>query len=300
MAGLANLAEFLPDFESWLRRLTRSTGLGISHPLPEKIVPVGHRGTKIYAPENTILAHEKAYELGARCMEFDVRCSSDGHFVVIHDHDVDRTTDGRGDVENLTLAEIKALDAGRHKGPEFAGARVPTLREALENVQGRFAVDIDFKGGPDHSAPMIAEILRDEGFDKEGAPLVTIFARVNHFEILEPLAPEFALRPHYLSRRHCRKMVRRHDVEVMGLRRYAFSKIAASNIRGHGMHLFSNAMGRDESYSDYEEAANAGALFIQTDYMDRLVTYLDSIGRLETGVLGRNFEVLPQASSLVC
>ena len=297
MTVFANLAEFLPDFESWFRRLTRSTGLGATLPLPEKIVPVGHRGTKIYAPENTIAAHEKAYALGARCMEFDVRCTRDGHFVVFHDRDVDRTTDGRGDVDEMTLADIKALDAGGYHGAEFEGERVPTLREALENVRGRFCVDIDFKGGPDHSAPMLAEILRDTGFDRDDAPLVTIFARVNHFEILAPLAPEFALRPHYLSRRHCKKMVRNHGIEVMGLRRYAFSKIAAGNIRGHGMHLFSNAMGKDETRSDFEDAAHAGALFIQTDYMDRLVAYLDEIGRRETGVLGRDFQLLDRAAS---
>ncbi len=294
MPGLANLVEFLPDFESWLRRLTRSTGFGTTLPLPEKIVPVGHRGTKIYAPENTIIAHETAYAMGARGMEFDVRCTRDGQFVVFHDKDVERTTDGRGFVEDLTLAEIQALDAGSAHSAEFEGETVPTLREALQNVRGRFAVDIDFKGGPDHSAPMLAEILRDEGFAREDAPLVTIFARVNHFEILAPLAPEFALRPHYLSRRHCKKMVRNYDIEVMGLRRYAFSKIAAGNIRGHGMHLFSNVMGKGETQEDFENAANAGALFIQTDYMDRLVEFLDSIGRQETGVLGRNYEVLAE------
>ena len=299
MTGLANLAEFLPDFESWLRRLTRSTGFGTSLPLPDKIVPVGHRGTKIFAPENTIAAHKKAYDLGARCMEFDVRCTKDGHFVVIHDHDVERTTDGRGHVDEMTLADIKALDAGSHHSAEFEGETVPTLREALQNVRGRFAVDIDFKGGPDDSATMIAEILKEEGFSREDAPLVTIFARVNHFEKLAPLAPEFALRPHYLSRRHCKKIVLRHGIEVMGLRRYAFSEIAAGNIRGHGMHLFSNVMGSREKETDFADAANAGALFIQTDYMDRLVTYLNSIGRRETGVLGRNFQVLTQSETLV-
>lgn len=299
MSGFENLKEFLPDFETWIRRLTRSTGLGFDLPLPEKIVPVGHRGTKTYAPENTIISHETAYEMGARCMEFDVRCTRDGHFIVFHDHDVDRTTDGRGDVEDMTLSQIKALDAGSHKGPEFEGEAVPTLREALQNVRGRYAVDIDFKSGPDHSAPMLAEILRDEGFDREDSPLVTIFSRINHFEILEPLAPEFALRPHYLSRRHCKKMVRDYGIEVMGLRRYAFSKIAAGNIRGHGMHLFSNAMGKVEEQSDYEDAANAGALFIQTDHIDKLVKFLDSKERLETGVLGRNFRVLNSEFSKV-
>ncbi len=287
--AIANLSEFLPDFSSWWHRLTGSAGFGRNLPLPDYIVPVGHRGTKTYAPENTLIAHETAYAMGARCMEFDVRCTKDGHFVVIHDHDVERTTDGKGDVDALILAELKKFDAGSFKGPEFEGETVPTLGEALANVRGRYAVDIDFKGGPEHSADMLIEILKDTGFDQADAPLVTIFARVNHFEKLLPLAPEFALRPHYLSRRHCKTMSRRHGIEVMGLRRYAFSKTAAGNIRGHDMHLFSNVMGKSENEKDFEDAASAGALFIQTDYMDRLVAYLDSIGRLETRVLGRDF-----------
>jgi len=290
---LGNLSEFLPDFESWFDRYFLRGNFGRNIPLPEKIVPVGHRGTKIYAPENTIAAHEKAYALGARCIEFDVRCTRDGEFVVIHDHDVDRTTDGKGRVDGYTLSEIQKLDAGSHKDAAFEGEFVPSLRQALRNVRGRFAVDIDFKGGPDHSADILKTVLREEEFDAPDAPLVTIFARVNHFEKLAPLAPEFALRPHYLSRSHCRKMARNHAIEVMGLRRYAFTDYAARSIRGYGVHLFSNVMGGSEENHDYNEAAAAGALFIQTDYMDRLVTYLDSIGRRETRVLGRDFRPLP-------
>lgn len=245
-----------------------------------------------YAPENTIAAHETAYQMGARCIEFDVRCTQDGHFIVFHDHDADRTTSGCGNVENLTLAEIQKFDAGSYKGEAFKGERVPTLRDALRNVKGRFAVDIDFKAGPKHSAEMLDEILEEEGFMNDGSPLVTIFARHNHFALLRSLAPKHALRPHYLGRRHARKMVKEHEIEIMGLRRYVFSFAAARNIRAHGLHLFSNTMS-DEEHNDYEisyaSAAKAGSLFIQTDFIDHLVQYLKSIDRLETRVLGRDY-----------
>lgn len=283
-------SEYLPLKDLFLDRFFRSGRVLL--PLPMKIVPVGHRGTITYAPENTIAAHEKAYTMGARCIEFDVRCTKDGHFVVIHDKDAERTTDGHGKIKNLTLAEIQSFDAGSHKDATFEGERVPSLREALANVEGRFAVDIDFKGGPKHSAAMIAEILKDEGFDREGAPLISIFARHNHFDILKPLASNYSLRPHYLGRRHALKMAEDYGLQIMGLRRYVFSMAAARNIRKTGMHLFSNTMAdhENETYeTGYEAAAKAGALFIQTDYIDRLVAYLERIDRLETGVLGRDF-----------
>ncbi len=87
MKILGNSAEFIPGTEIWLDRFFRRRTPPT--PLPEKIIAVGHRGTKTHAPENTIAAHEKAYALGARCIEFDVRCTRDGHFVVFHDHDVE-------------------------------------------------------------------------------------------------------------------------------------------------------------------------------------------------------------------
>jgi len=282
--------EYLPLREVFLDRIFRSRV--IPGPLPEKIVPVGHRGTMTYAPENTITAHEIAYQMGARCIEFDVRCTRDGHFIVFHDHDAERTTDGSGIIENLTLAEIQKFDAGSYKEKRFAGERVPTLREALRNVKGRYAVDIDFKDGPKHSAAMLNEILEDEGFAEDTAPLVTIFSRHNHFNLLRALAPKYALRPHYLGRRHARRMAKEHDIEIMGLRRYVFSFAAARNIRAHGLHLFSNTMSEKE-WDNYEigyaSAAKAGSLFIQTDFIDHLVKYLAEIGRLETQVLGRDY-----------
>jgi len=253
-----------------------------------KIVAVGHRGTKKYAPENTLRAHEAAYALGARAIEFDVRCTKDGHFVVIHDARVDRTTDGRGWVKEMTLAEIKTLDAGIKKGPGFAGEPIPTLREALRNVKGRFVVDIDFKGGPKHSAEILAEVLEEEWQSTD--PLITIFARRQHFGRLKPLCPEFALRPHFISCSKTRGLANDYPLDIMGLRRLSFSAKAAASIRRAGLHLFCNVMGLDDNQRGFESAVRAGALFIQTDHLDQLTNFLSTRGMLQTKVLGRNYQ----------
>ncbi len=77
--------------------------------------------------------------MGVDVIELDVHRTKDGKFVVIHDDTVDRTTNGKGKINNLTFAEIQALDAGR-------GERIPTLDEVLETVAGRVPVDIEIKG----------------------------------------------------------------------------------------------------------------------------------------------------------
>ena len=108
-------------------------------------VVVAHRGASSVAPENTLSAFTKAIEMGADVVELDVHLSKDGEVIVIHDHSVDRTTDGTGDIEHLTLAELKKLDAGSWFSNDFAEEPVPTLREALELVNGRAIVLVEIK-----------------------------------------------------------------------------------------------------------------------------------------------------------
>ena len=94
----------------------------------------GHRGASGYAPENTLEAFRLAMDMGADGFELDVHMSKDGHLVVIHDETVDRTTDGTGLVRELTLAQLKALDACN--GMEaYRGARIPTLDEVFDLIR---------------------------------------------------------------------------------------------------------------------------------------------------------------------
>jgi glycerophosphoryl diester phosphodiesterase len=93
---------------------------------------IAHRGAPRNAPENTLPAMREAARLGALWVEVDVKLTADGKPVIIHDDTVDRTTNGRGLVAGLTLAEIRGLDAGI--GTQHAGTQVPTLEELIETV----------------------------------------------------------------------------------------------------------------------------------------------------------------------
>jgi glycerophosphoryl diester phosphodiesterase len=113
---------------------------------------VAHRGGALLNPENTLAAFAHALELGAEAVETDVHLCRSGELVCIHDETVDRTTDGAGAVGDLTLGELKRLDAG----PRFYGPRprpvsdrgmyaIPTLDELLELLRGRASVYIELK-----------------------------------------------------------------------------------------------------------------------------------------------------------
>ncbi|GIP37785.1 hypothetical protein J31TS4_10650 [Paenibacillus sp. J31TS4] len=118
---------------------------------PAGIVVSAHRGYKARYPENTLLAFQKALELEVDMIEFDLRFSKDGEVVVIHDETVDRTTDGTGRVSDMTLEELKRLDAGGWFGKPFEGLKIPTLAELCELLSGypRILLNVEIKPAPD-------------------------------------------------------------------------------------------------------------------------------------------------------
>lgn len=105
----------------------------------------GHRGAMAYAPMNTLPAFELAAVQGAHGIELDVHRSADGYPVIVHDFTVDATSDGSGTVTAMTLAQLKALDAGAWFDPRFAGTRIPTLDEVFEAVGSRLYINIEIK-----------------------------------------------------------------------------------------------------------------------------------------------------------
>ena len=94
----------------------------------------GHRGDRKNFPENTMPAFEAIIKMGADAIETDVRMTKDGQLILIHDRDVKRTTNGEGFVDQMTLEEIKKLDAGFWKDEKFTGVRIPTVEEFLELI----------------------------------------------------------------------------------------------------------------------------------------------------------------------
>jgi glycerophosphoryl diester phosphodiesterase len=116
---------------------------------------IAHRGASAYEPENTLRAFTRAVEMGATMLELDVHLSLDGGLVVIHDPDLSRTTNGRGLVSDLPLAEIQRLDAG-------FGEHVPTLEEVIEQVRGSAQLYIELKGQQTPAA--VVDCLRRTAF----------------------------------------------------------------------------------------------------------------------------------------
>ncbi len=143
---------------NWLRR---------THP----VSVIAHRGYNAKYPENTIIAFEKAIEVGADYCELDIEFTKDGKIVVIHDDTTQRVADRNLDVKKSTLAELKTLDLGQSQC-------IPTLEEVLEVAEGKIGLNIEIKGR--NMAEKLNEILQKFNMDKD-----LIISSFHHQEIID-------------------------------------------------------------------------------------------------------------------
>lgn len=126
---------------------------------------IAHRGASVGAPENTFSAYRTALAIGVHGIELDAHLSADGEPIIIHDHLLDRTTNGQGPVGEHTLVELRKLDVGRWFGEDFAGEQIPTLAEVLDVLRD-IRVIVEIKSGLVRYAGIaarVAAVIRASG-----------------------------------------------------------------------------------------------------------------------------------------
>jgi glycerophosphoryl diester phosphodiesterase len=156
-----------------------------------KVYAIAHRGFSAAAPENTLSAFEKALEYNPDMIECDVRRTKDGHLIVIHDATVDRTTNGKGAVAGMTLAELQKLDAGSWFSLDFAGERIPTLNEVLDLIKDS-STNLIIEVKEEHTEGQVASAVREKQMSDQ--VMIASF----HYSVgvhLRELAPNIAFIP---------------------------------------------------------------------------------------------------------
>ncbi|HXG22245.1 MAG TPA: glycerophosphodiester phosphodiesterase family protein [Methylomirabilota bacterium] len=148
------------------------------------MIITSHRGAGFLEPENTLRAMRRAIELGVDQIEIDVRPTRDGRLVLMHDPTVDRTTNGTGKVADLSLAEIRLLDAGQ-------GEQVPTLEEVLAFTTGKVILQIELKEAGAMAA--VVQAIRAAGQDDNVILTSFIHSQLTEARRLHPHLPLGAL-----------------------------------------------------------------------------------------------------------
>ena len=130
---------------------------------------MAHRGDSVDAPENTLPAFQAAIDNGADAAEMDVQMTKDGTIVVLHDSSVDRTSNGKGNIWDLTYDQIKDLDNGSFFSAKFADTRIPTLDQVIKLCKGRLYLNIEIKrtGHDDGIEQKVLDIIHQNNFQDE-------------------------------------------------------------------------------------------------------------------------------------
>ena len=148
------------------------------------IINYAHRGASGYYPENTMLAFEKAVEMGATGIETDIQMTKDSVLVLIHDEKVDRTTEGTGFVEDYTYSHLCKLDAGGSFSPLYKGLKVPTLEELMEFSKDKnLILNLEIKNNEIQYSNIEEKVL--EMIESYGMESKVIVSSFNHYSLVK-------------------------------------------------------------------------------------------------------------------
>lgn len=143
---------------------------------------IAHRGGANLVPENTLAGFKNAINLGVDMIEIDVHLSKDSNIIVMHDGKIDRTTNGSGEIKDMTLSEIKKYDAGSWFSEKFRDERVPTLDETFNTINGKAILLIEIKDGDERYPGLEKKVV--ESIHKHNANEWTVVQSFNKNSIL--------------------------------------------------------------------------------------------------------------------
>lgn len=229
---------------------------------------IAHRGAAGEAPENTIGAFRLALEQGCDAIELDIHLSADGELIVCHDYTIDRTTTGSGKIREMTVKELKQVDAGRKFHEKYAGERIPLLEEVFDLVPAEIMINVEIKHAYDDQVPpRLVELMAKKNrlhnvvvssFDhkclyrvKQIAPeakigLLYLSNFVSHRAVAETVGlPVYSLHPHY-------KFIDRENIE---------------DAVAHGLQVYPYTI---DNEAEMRQAISDGVTGIITDYPGKL------------------------------
>lgn len=236
------------------------------------IMVAAHRGVHNECPENSMTAFRKGIELGIDVIELDVRHTKEDSLVVMHDATVNRTTNGKGKVEDLSFEEIRKLRL-TYKGKE-TNEQVPTLAEALALAKGKILVDLDIK--TDHVATVLAAVERAQAMNS----CLFFLGKATYAKMLKE------------KNAACKTLVRTHSAaevdslfaittsEAVHIDDSHYTKAVTEKIKANGARVWANALGDTDKAAAagnlkvYSQLLENGADMIQTDQPALLLEYL--------------------------
>ncbi|MER5914468.1 glycerophosphodiester phosphodiesterase family protein [Streptomyces sp. NPDC001982] len=218
---------------------------------------IGHRGVMGVEPENTLRSFVAAQQAGLDLIELDLHLSKDGALVVMHDAEVDRTTDGTGPIAEKTLAELRTLDAGR-------GERVPVFEEVLDAVRSPLQAEIKDVAAARalaevmHKRDLVSRVEVSSFHDEAVAEITRLVPGVRTALIASRYGPDVVERATEVGAATVCLNIRRLTLEVVEEARKADLKIIGWVVNTQDHLRLVRALGLDGATTDYPEIKRTG------------------------------------------
>lgn len=227
------------------------------------VAVIAHRGEHLHHPENTLPAIRAAIDAGANYVELDVRTSLDGAIVLSHNSTVEARTNGHGAVRQLTLAQLRALDAGN-------GERIPTFDEALAALGQNCGLYLDWKDAD--AASLLAPLRRHRIIAR-----TVVYGSVAKLTELQRLEPALRVMPEAVSAETLTRTLAELKPKVVAFDARDFTPEIIAIARAAGVDIFVDRLGPDDNEAAWRDAVHKGATGIQTDHPAALAAFLRTI-----------------------
>lgn len=238
-----------------------------------KLAVIAHRGDHVKVPENTVASIKEAIKSGADYVELDVRTTKDGYLVLHHDATVNRMTNGQGNVKDITLAEILALNVNNKNKPTKKAYKVPQFAEALNACKGKINIYLDFKDGD------VAETLkqiRASAMENQVVVYVNSIAQYKQWRSAAPSMPLITSVIDGVSNKdQLSYFLSQGSIEVLD-NISDTAMIATAN--DNGVAVWLDAQSENENPETWNAVLSKGVQGIQTDHPAALVKYLNEKG----------------------
>lgn len=229
--------------------------------MKEVVKVAAHRGAIHFAPQNTIPAFSKAVELGADMIEIDVHTTADGQLVVIHNSTVDGLTNGIGKVAEMTLSEIKGLDAGVAPYAGFQGTRIPTLLEALQYIKrAGVEVNVEIKNA---RVTEVVECIRKLGLER-----ATMVSSPIHDVLREAkrLCPQISTLLMGIRPATIEDGLREVHPDALNFNRHTLNEESYRIALKAGVVIYQSILGENDNERGADLAVRLGADILETDF----------------------------------
>jgi len=248
-------------------------------PLPKSkhaIIVVAHRGDHVDVPENTLAAYTKAIEHGADYVEIDLRTTKDGKLVIMHDATVDRMTNGKGKVNELTYDEISALQVIDKNKPSAKPYTVPSFSEVLDLCKGHINIYLDFK---DADPAQAFQQIMHAGMQHNVVVYLNKDEQYAQWQKAAPQMPLMCSLPDTIkSAASLKQFLTTFHVAITDGSLSDYSDEMLLTAAENNVAVWPDVQSSNEGPSDWDKLLNKGIKAMQTDHPEKLIRYLQEKG----------------------